>query len=145
MPLAELNQAEFQTMLKLPGLGRNDLRITDISVTQELSNLQGFKGINLTLGRESAEYRALISELENVKPSPVGRNKGVNDRQIVADAFFAEGTKPTFITADKGIYNPLFKLSGENSLGKSIPAAFPNGFNVQINGKSLFVIPIKGK
>ena len=107
-------------------LNRTDLRLTD-TVAQELGYVTHLnKGINLTVSRNSPEYKALLSELENVKPSPVGRAKGANDRQIVADAFFAEGTAPTFITADKGIFNPLLQLSGNNpaKLGKPVPQAF---------------------
>jgi hypothetical protein len=141
-----LQKGEQLSLQKLQELNNTDLRLTD-TVAQELGDVTHLnKGINLTVSRNSPEYRALLSELENVKPSPVGRAKGTNDRQIVADAFFAEGTTPTFITADKGIFNPLLQLSGIKpaKLGKPVPQAFPDGFKVEINGKTLMVIPVKG-
>jgi hypothetical protein len=51
------------------------------------------------------------------------------------------------MTADKGVFNPLAVLAGHNTakLGTSVPNAFPNGFNVTVNGKSILVLPIKGK
>lgn len=65
----------------------------------------------------------------------------------VADAFFAEGQNPTFITADKSIINPLLQLGGINpaKLGKPVAQAFPTGFPVTINGRTLNVIPVSGK
>ena len=94
--ISDLQKGEQLSLQKIGELSQKDFRITD-TVAEELGDVTHLnKGINLTVNRNSSEYCALLSQLENVKPSPVGRPKGVNDRKIVADAFFAEGVNPTF-------------------------------------------------
>jgi hypothetical protein len=103
--------------------------------------------IESTAARGHADYEAAVKELETNK---VGAAKGTEDRRLIADALFAKvesGTTPTFVTHDKGIYNRLLFMSGNDpaKLGKPVAEAFPNGFDVVINGRTLRVIPLPTK
>jgi hypothetical protein len=78
------------------------------------------------------------------------RSKGVDDRNIVADTFFAvcePGVKPKLATQDKGIYNPLAERSGMNlaKLGAELPKVMPDGFDVTIQGRTITVVPLPRK
>lgn len=67
----------------------------------------------------------------------------------MCDVFWAESSnvEVVFATHDKGIYNPLFALSGGNAakVGKPLSEAFPNGFHVTIHGRTIKVLPLPGK
>mgnify|MGYP003950253895 CR=1 FL=1 len=105
-------------------------------------------GIELTISRNSKQWQETMKVLETHK---VGAKKGSSDRHIVADIFFAKskaGVIPQFVTADKKVYNRLAELSKEvpvndiSKLGKAVPIAYPKGFNVTINGRTIRVIPL---
>lgn len=133
------------SIAKIGELGADDLRITDISAAKELDDLSILnKGFEITTKRTSSEYGKVLSRLEEIN---LGGSKGHADRILTADLFFAKGGSPRFMTADKNVFNKLFTLSGGNiqQLGKSVPEAFPNGFPVTLNGKTINVIPISGK
>lgn len=130
-------------------MGDVDIRETDTTVAElerkESDNLT-FKDVPLSVDRTSPDYQALLQQLEN---NSVGGKppKGQNDRSIVADTFLAEtepGVTPKFVTQDKGVYTKLLEMAGTNpaKLGKSAPEAFPNGFNVTVNGRTIHVIPL---
>jgi hypothetical protein len=104
-----------------------------------------------TVDRNDPAYQSLLQELET---NNVGQAKGGVDRQIVADTFFAQtepGVTPTFTTHDSGIYNKLAKIAfgfephPRHFEGKSLPDAYPNGFDVTISGRTIRVIPIPRK
>lgn len=89
--------------------------------------------------RDSPEYRGLMAKLDSIQLGQVKANS-VNDREIVADLFFAKKNfkddVPTFVTADAGIYGPLCKfnpkcasLAGDK---KQIKAQFSDGFDVTL-------------
>lgn len=124
---------------RLSALGRTDLRIANAGAS-EIANAGQFGRI--IANTPHPDYAPLLKVLED---AGVGRPKGVVDRQIVAEAFFAEGSQATLLTLDKGVYNPLAALAGHNpaKLGKPVPLAFPNGFTVTINGRTIRVIPVK--
>lgn len=142
-----------------------DPRVTDRGVT-ELGSDMGNRGTPISVERTSKEYQDMVHTLEG-KP-PVGRAKGVADREIVADSFFAvtePGAKPTLATGDAGVYNPLAERAGIKTArlgGKTVPeklaspegcpATRPDGtqvilrgdrFDVTVNGRTITVIPIK--
>ncbi|ABC30777.1 Rhs family protein [Hahella chejuensis KCTC 2396] len=154
--ISALNKAERNSLLFLDSKLNADIRLTDTGASEALdsfSNLGSLnKGIELTVSRDSPEFQQMLDTLKNLKgpngdPLPVGRNKGAKDQMIVAEAFFARGGQATLVTADQGVFSPLAVLAGHNpaKLGVSVPNAFPNGFNVTVNGKSILVLPIKGK
>jgi hypothetical protein len=154
--ISTLNKAEKNSLDFLDNKLNADVRLTDTGASEALdgfSNLGSLtEGIELTASRNSPEFQRMLDTLKNIKAPngdllPVGRAKGKNDQLIVSEAFFSKGGQATFVTADRGVYNPLAVLAGYNpaKLGTSVPNAFPNGFNVTVNGKSILILPIKGK
>jgi hypothetical protein len=149
----QLQSGEEALLKRLAQLGKKDLRASDTTKAEiqgKHPNLNP-KGISISVSRTSPEYKALLKNLENPTQSwTVGRNKGVADRNIVADAFFAKtepGVIPQFATADKNIYNPLARRGGiePDKLGKSIDSVYSKGFEVTINGRTIRVIPLPRK
>ena len=123
-----------------------DIRVNDIVESEIQNYVSPFAKVPITVDRSSTEYQKVVQELEqnNVGNAPP---KGVNDRNIVADVFFAEtepGVIPTLATQDKGIYNSLARLAGidPNQVGGSggIPGAYPNGYPVTVEGKTIRVV-----
>jgi hypothetical protein len=77
----------------------------------------------------------------------VGRSKGVEDRNIVADTFFAvcdPGVTPKLATHDPGIYNALAKRAGVDpaKLGAELPKVMPGGFDVTVQRRTITVVPL---
>ena len=148
------NAYEKLQLQRLEKIGSDDLRATDSITARLIARNQKFanKGVSLSLERNTPEYQALLKDLSNPKKGwTVGGTEGIDDRNIVADAFFAKtepGVTPRFATADKGIYNALSRRAGINPdtlKGKSIPEVYPDGFNVNINGRTLQVYPLPRK
>ena len=132
-------------MNKLNAGDTSDLRITDVSAGVELDDISHLsKGIELSVKRDSSGYLAIMSKLEEVN---LGGSKGVLDRTIVADAFFAKGVKPTLVSADKNVYNKMYKLATgldptpQNLGGLTVPQKFPNGFDVTVADKIIKFLP----
>lgn len=84
----------------------------------------------------------------------MGQAKGKADRQIVADTFFAQtepGVTPKLLTHDAGIYNKLAKIkfgvepNPRHFGGKTLVDAYPNGFDVTIDGRTIRIIPLPKK
>ena len=140
-----LNTIEQLTVARVNTLG-SDLRVTDTVISE--SNLTtSFGRVPLEVDKTSSEFQSLLSKLE--QPGQiVGGTSGVNDRQIVAETFFAgaeSGVTPRLVTADRQIYNNLARIAGINPAklgGSTVPKSFPDGFNVTINGKTIRVIAI---
>jgi hypothetical protein len=113
-----------------------DLRVTDIQAGSELlpDDLSGVKGVSITTSRDSEEYQRLLTVLQRYR---VGENKGVIDREILADLFFAQhaGGLPTFYTADAHITRPLAQIAG-------VPMESTT-FTVKINGREIKVVLIE--
>jgi hypothetical protein len=114
-------------------MGEKDLRATDVTKAELTKHPHlSPQGIKLSVARNSTEYRALLKDLESpAKGMTVGKTKGVADRNIFADAFFAEtqaGTIPKYATADGNIYKPLARRAGiqpEKLGNKKIPEVYP--------------------
>jgi hypothetical protein len=129
---------------KLKGYDTSDLRVAWAVRAKGGATIEQF---NITVARDSAEYKGVLGELEKFK---VGRAKGFEDRQIVCDSFFAKtdpGVKPVLLTHDKGIYNRLLLMKGIDpaKLGKSVAEAFPAGFDVTVKGRTITVLPLPGR
>jgi hypothetical protein len=154
------NAYEKLQLQRLEKIGSDDLRATD-SINARLTARDpkfASKGLNLSTKRSSPEYQGLLKELETpvivkgkLKSGPIGGKTGVDDRNIVADSFFAKtepGVVPRFATADSKVYNSLAWRAGikvDQLKGKPLSEAYPNGFNVTINGKTLHVFPLPKK
>ena len=123
--------------------GHTDLRITDVSAADELKDISHLQqGIEISVSRNSPEYTELVEILTKAN---VGKEKGIADRHIVADVFFAKGTSiPTLMTGDKKVSSNLFRLSGGDpaKLGRPVSEVFPQGFEVSIKGRTIKVIPM---
>lgn len=138
--------------------GESDLRATDTTRAIELEPppsgaIDGTRSperFALTLSRDAPEYAELLSVLIRYN---LGKGTGLADRSIVADAFFArtDGAVPRFMTDDDHIVNPLLAMSGRDpSTARGNPArplgvVFPHGFEVEIHGRRLIVIPVEGR
>jgi hypothetical protein len=143
-----LQPGEEAALARMQELGDVELRVTDTTASERavkgLSPPQ--RGVPLSVERSSQAYQDLLAELAR-KPSPVGGVEGVDDRNIVADTFFAvcePGVKPKLATHDSGIYNPLAKRAGMDprKLGASLPEVKPDGFDVTIYGRTISVLPL---
>jgi uncharacterized protein YifN (PemK superfamily) len=143
-----LQPGEEAIIRRLSKMGPIELRLTDTTIAEVKDNGKIiFKGVPLSVVRNSDEYQALYKVLVEQN---VGREKGEADRQIVADAFFADvliGVTPRLATHDTGVYNHLLIIAGKHpaKLGKPTPELFPNGFDVTINGRTIKVIPLPKK
>lgn len=95
----------------------------------------------IEISRSSPQYQQVLSKLESLSVGQVKANSG-NDREIVADLFFARRSHPedipTFVTADRGIYGPLCQfapacagIAGNNH--KLVKEAFPDGYIAEVN------------
>lgn len=140
---AATNSAHDTVLARLDELGLKP-HVTDGVVTELGPYARELDGIVLTTSRDSAEYQRVLTVLNE---NNVGRAKGAMDRSIVADVFFAQthnGAPPVFATADGGIYKQLARIAGHDprTLGRSVPEAFPHGFNVTIDGRTIKVIPL---
>ena len=160
-----VNLSPLEKNLVARAKAMKDPRVTDRGIA-ELGSDMGNRGTPIGVERTSKEYQDMVQALEG-KP-PVGRAKGVADREIVADSFFAvtePGAKPTLATGDAGVYNPLAERAGIKTArlgGKTVPekltspegcpATRPDGtqvilrgdrFDVTVNGRTLTIIPIK--
>ena len=135
-----LQKVEQKALDLLKQLGVTDLRITSIGA-REITNAHQFG--RLIANTSHADYTQLLKVL---KDANVGGVKGLADRLLVAETFFAGGSQRTLITSDKGVYNKLATIAGYDlsKLGKSVALAFPNGFKVTINGRTILVIPVGG-
>ena len=79
------------------------------------------------------------------------RRVGAADRAIVADAFFAKtepGVVPQLATADGNVFNKLAlratpPIDVAKLGGKKLSDLYPGGFEVEIAGHKLRVIPIQ--
>ena len=154
------NAYEKLQLQRLEQIGSDDLRATNSINARLTARNPAFanKGINLSTKRTSSEYQGLLKELETpvivkgkLKSGPIGGKTGVDDRNIVADSFFAKtepGVVPRFATADSKVYNSLAWRAGikvDQLEGKTLSEAYPKGFNVTINGKTLHVFPLPKK
>jgi len=122
---------------------------TVTEVKEKNENYQPFQKVPMTVDHSSPEYQAVVGELENNNVGGVPP-KGQNDRSIVAETFFAEseeGVTPNFATQDTKVYNNLAKMAGIDPARtkQGILQAYPNGFEVTANGKTIHVIPLPKK
>lgn len=145
-----LQPGEELALARMHQLGDVDLRVTDTTAGE--TGVKGFspphKGIPISVERTSQAYQDVLNKLAN--EPPVGGTKGVDDRNIVADTFFAvtePGVKPKLATQDKRIYNALAKRAGMDpgKLGARLPEVKPDGFDVTIQGRTITVVPLPGR
>jgi hypothetical protein len=101
-----LQPGEELALARMQELGDVELRVTDTTADETV--VKGFspphKGIPISVERSSQAYQDLLAKLAD--EPPVGGIKGVDDRNIVADIFFAvtePGVKPKLATQDKRI------------------------------------------
>jgi hypothetical protein len=143
-----LQPGEELALARMQELGDVDLRVTDTTAGE--TAVKGVspthKGIPISVERTSQAYQDLLAELART-PSPVGGFEGVNDRNIVADTFFAvcePGVTPKLATHDPGIYNALARRAGMDlrKLGAELPKVKPHGFDVPIQGRTITVVPL---
>ncbi len=137
----------------------HDLRAAN-SALGESAPLAGLdrSGVELSITRDDTQYGRVLDELAK-PPGPVGQSKGFADRAIVADAMFAKGqAKPTLMSGDRKIIDPLFKKYGpgkttpitqepSQSMTQAIAKKFPGGFDVDIPDgvggfKTITIIPM---
>ncbi|MBI3299339.1 MAG: HEAT repeat domain-containing protein [Elusimicrobia bacterium] len=126
----------------LARLGDSELRLTSQGFAET-----GYGGPGvvapLTVSRTDPAYLAVIKVLETAN---LGQRKGNGDRATVADAFFtatSDGGPVTFLSADKSVYNTLARLGGIDPAklgGKTVPSAYPDGFTVTVNGRTIRVL-----
>ena len=140
--------------------------------TIELGEVERPVGLEIGVERNSPEYRAILSELERPPRRPwtsaadvdpitgrteaVGRPGGIRDRTVVADALFAAsvpgGTQPPrFITADGAVFERLAgyavgtvnpPLPGAGKVPARLARANPAGFEIDVLGRRLWVVPV---
>ena len=108
----------------------------------------GLRSTIININRISEDYQNIYRVL--YQHGVGGTKKGSwRDRQIIADAFFTDtqdGVTPTFVTADKGIYNALLRIAYQKEAGRyygKVAESFPEGFSVEIFGKKLRVIALQ--
>jgi adenine/guanine phosphoribosyltransferase-like PRPP-binding protein len=150
----ELHEGEKTLLKQFDELDPKDVRIAD-STALERSGRAGLApqhGFGIEVARDSPEYTALVKVLED---AGVGRPKIEADREMIADAFFAvtePGATPKFATSDPAVYNKLYEIERArpgtsqttplNKLGKELPLAMPEGFDVTIQGRAIHVLPL---
>ena len=143
-----LQPGEELALARMQQLGGAELRVTDTTAGE--TGVKGFspphKGVAISVERSSQAYQDLLAELAE-KPHPVGGSKGAEDRNIVADTFFAvcePGVTPKLATQDSGIYNALARRADMDprKLGAELPAVKPDGFDVTIHGRTIRVLPL---
>lgn len=116
----------------------------------------GSRRLAIHTSRDSSEYKSIVAKLEEIKVGQRKKQDGVDDRKIVADLFFAETTKgaiPRFATGDRGIIEPLCRLSPSCAKAlnnRTLHADFPEGFEVNIldsknTTRTIKILPIPGK
>jgi hypothetical protein len=143
---ATMNAGEIARVNHIKNLpAGTELRVGNVTVGEVEGGVLATKGLPITVLRDSKEYKLLLSRLESMN---LGGSKGVADRALIADIFFAKteaGAVPTFITGDKSIYNKLATEAGidlENMGGKTLPELKPDGFAITIERRTINVIPI---
>ena len=132
-----------------------DLRVANVTVGEIRSGALQVKGIPIETLRESAEYQKVLKILADRN---VGKAKGVADRGLIADAFFARTeagvTSRTLVTADPGIVTKLADMATppidvvKKGLRGIVAEYGPKGtrgrgFDVIIEGRTLTVIPVQ--
>jgi hypothetical protein len=150
---AELHEGHKARIKAIEGIPDADLRVADPT----LGGVGGEKGrtgqpvtqkgIGVIVDRASPEYQSFLANLSDAS-DPVGGKKpnAPIDRAIIADTAFAvtePGVTPRYASADKGTYNPLARRAGIKLTSQPIPDRFPLGFDVNIGGKTITVIPLK--
>ena len=134
-------------------LGTADIRVPN-SVIGEYGASPNIpkSGLELSVKRTDPAYQRVLAELETAPP--IGGNKGFADRGAIADAIFAKtagGAIPRFVTADQDVYVRLAERYNKSGALAPLPnekkadavlRQFPNGFEVEIDGHRLFVVPV---
>jgi hypothetical protein len=140
-----LQEGEKAMIKRIEALGDVELRVADVSVIERSAKgeIDPHLGIAVTVDRTAQEYQDVLSVLT---AKNVGKAKGVADRAIIADVFFAAtetGVKPTFVTHDPGIYNNMARITGYEP-AKALPVVkkFPSGFDVTIGRRTIRVLPL---
>lgn len=114
---------------------------------------EGTRIFEIEGSRSSSAYQSFLKKLEEMKVGQV-KDNSMNDREIVADLFFAKRNytqdNPTFLTADAGIFGPLCQLNPAcaslNGDKKKIRQMFENGFEVTMNAggvtRTVRIVPL---
>lgn len=127
------------------------------TVIDELSPDREWRGANTYLRGSSvirsgaknkiAADRARGPIMETLKKLNVGGSAGQKDREIIAEILLAEtepGVVPSFVTADRGIFERLCAHAARCQIEKSLNgrSVVRGDFEVEIEGRRLRVIPI---
>jgi hypothetical protein len=120
-----------------------DLRIANVTCGEVGEEIGDVPGVLISVSRDSEAYLRMLERLEILG---VGSPKGTPDRGIIADAFFAV-TEPGVIakvaTQDRHVYNALGQAApGVTFTSETLPARYPGGFLVNIEGRVIRLIPI---
>lgn len=115
----------------------------------------GTRRVRVGVERDSADYRSVVEQLERLGLGQSSKQSGLADRQIVADALFADtsrGQVPTIWTADRGLYMPLCRLSPtcQRAIAKgTVVQDLSDGFEIEIRAGSeirkLRILPFFGR
>jgi hypothetical protein len=164
-PWSTLTPARQEAVRTLsPATGGVDLRVNPITVAEEGAPGAGLSrtGFDIPVDRNSAQYREVLRELEEIPNLNAGRTgegpfvsvggggpAGAADRAVVADALFASNpsTPLTLYTADEGVYKALAQRANINprTTQGGIHVKYRDGFIVTSpsTGLKLKVVPIK--
>jgi hypothetical protein len=160
-----LGEAGITQRYRVPGAGGAPAVVHELVVPR-------VTGVAEAVDRTSdPQYRAVLDELmrpparpwtpaANIRPGnvtdPLGEAVGFRDRSVVADVLFAQtaagGPTPTFITSDARVFEPLAGWAvpgtihppphGAGSIAQRLARANPNGFEINLLGRRMKVIPV---
>src|SRR5262249_30661600 len=101
--------------------GGADLRAAAMTVAELPDGLPypGHRGFELTVPRDSAEYRAMLQRLEAAGVGGNGNGASM-DRSIAADVFFGKGPgTPQLFSADRQMLNGLLQVEIDRRVGEA--------------------------
>lgn len=120
--------------------------VEEIAVDRERRNSGAFLTGSHML-RTDANLKTKLYEkvIEDLKAAGIGKNKGDNDRRIIAEVLLSQtepGAVPAFATGDRGIFLGLCRKSAtcEQEFRKN--QVVPEQFDVEIQGRRLRVVPV---
>jgi Domain of unknown function (DUF4157) len=150
-PADVLKPGEQAMLDRFRARGDADIRISDKTAAEAVTFLAPQHGFGVGAERAGTEYQAVLQKLTDFN---VGGGNGIEDRSIVADAFYAvtePGVTPKFVTGDERVFKRLYAIEqarpGSNlqpldKLGKKLQVAMPGGFDVTIGTRTLRVVPL---
>ncbi|MGE0616953.1 MAG: hypothetical protein AB7P04_15080 [Bacteriovoracia bacterium] len=119
-PIHEGQQTTAKALNGLSDIHRSDLRVTDRTAAEELSEIGVGQDIpvrvrGLKLNPAVRSQPAYLEVRTMLERHAVGGASGDADREIICDILFAErqpGAVPRFVTADQGIIRGMLRAQG---------------------------------